>query len=136
MNDSATGVASIGGMFLYANDPAALSAWYSAHLGMTFETYTEAPDTKPQYYVEYFIRDDADPTRRISTVFAIRPVDPPLGSQRRECMINFRVDDLDALLARLKAQGIAVENRFEYSFGRFAHIRDPEGYRIELYQPL
>jgi predicted enzyme related to lactoylglutathione lyase len=136
MNASATGVAGIGGMFLYANDPAALAAWYSAHLGMTFEVYAEPPDTKPQYYVEYFIRDEVDPTRRVSTVFAIRPVAPSLGSQRRECMINFRVNNLDALLARLTAQGIAVERRFEYPFGRFAHIRDPEGYRIELYQPL
>jgi predicted enzyme related to lactoylglutathione lyase len=55
---------------------------------------------------------------------------------RSQFMLNFRVDDLDALLAALRAEGVAVDEKIpEYEYGRFAWIMDPEGNRIELWEP-
>ncbi len=58
------------------------------------------------------------------------------GSGPQSCMLNFRVDDLDALLAQLRADGVVVDERVDQSeFGRFGWITDPEGTRVELWQP-
>jgi len=125
-------VEGIGGVFLYANDARALSEWYTHHFGLEFLFSAE----EQLYYLEFIHRADADPGRRESTVFAIMPAKAPLGTERRECMINYRVPDLDGFLAQLQAAGIRVERREDYSYGRFAYIADPEGHPIELYQPL
>ena len=113
-----------GGIFLKAQDPKALSAWYAAHLGVPrMEDGSLAfngPDTAGM------------------TVFAHFPLDTRyFGDGPQQSMVNFRVDDLDALLAQLAEAGVRIDpKRDEYSFGRFAWIWDPEGNRIELWQQL
>lgn len=72
------------------------------------------------------------------TVFSYFPEDTAyFGDGPQSCMINFRVDDLDELLAALAEAGVRVDpRREEFSYGRFAWIWDPEGNRVELWQPL
>ena len=115
--EKATGV---GGVFFRAKDPKALSAWYKAHLGV------EAGDGPWA-------------TEAGTTVIAPFPADTDyFGRPEQQWMINFRVRDMDAMIAQLKAAGIAVETRKEWDsaeYGRFARIHDPEGNPIELWQP-
>lgn len=72
------------------------------------------------------------------TVFAHFPADTRyFGGGEQQAMVNFRVDDLDALLASLEAAGVRIDpKREDYPYGRFAWIWDPEGNRVELWQPL
>lgn len=116
----ATGV---GGVFLRATDPDKLHAWYEEHLGIrrtedgAFAFFSEGP--------------------REMTVFAFFPPDTKyFGPSEQQAMLNFRVDDLDAVLEKLRAAGVDIDPRREdYDYGRFAWFNDPEGNRVELWQP-
>ena len=113
----------VGGVFLKARDPKALSEWYAAHLGIqTQEGGSLAFD---------------GPESAGMTVFAHFPQETAyFGDGPQSSMVNFRVDDLEQLLADLAAAGVRVDpHREEYDYGRFAWIWDPEGNRVELWQP-
>lgn len=116
-------VTGIGGMFFRAKDPAALAAWYEEHLGVS-RVPTDY-DTPPWM-------QNAGPT-----VFAPFSADTDyFGRPEQAWMINFRIDDMDAMVAQLEAAGIEVEqDQAEYPNGRFARIYDPEGNPIELWEP-
>ncbi|HEV8560147.1 MAG TPA: VOC family protein [Actinophytocola sp.] len=113
-------VVGIGGYFLRAADPAALSTWYRESLGL-----------------------DADENgvwhqQAGSTVFAPFEADTDyFGSRSQHTMLNFRVRDLDAMLAQLRNLGadVAAETQDLEGVGRFGWVTDPEGNRIELWQP-
>ena len=122
----------IGGVFIYANDARALSNWYAHHFGMRIETYEDGK----VYGTEVKYRRLSDSSKIDSTVFSISQAKNPLPAERRECVVNYRVRDLSAFLAQLKSDGVEAEKTEDYDYGRFAWIRDPEGNRIELYQPL
>lgn len=113
-------VTGIGGFFFRAADPQGLAAWYERHLGVS--------DISREVW-----KQQAGPT-----VFApfSRGTDY-FGRTEQQWLLNFRVDDLDAAMADLKAAGIAVETRAEWDseVGRFCRIHDPEGNPIELWQP-
>jgi catechol 2,3-dioxygenase-like lactoylglutathione lyase family enzyme len=94
----------IGGVFIYANDPRSLAEWYSYHLGIEF-THDETSDN---YYMVFFYRDVDDASKRLDTTFAIMPGIRHLGSDRGEFMINFRVNDVEALATQLATAGIVV----------------------------
>jgi predicted enzyme related to lactoylglutathione lyase len=122
----------IGGVFLYANDAKTLSNWYAHHFGLKLETYEDGK----VYGTEFKYRRLGDSSKVDSTVFSISQAKTTLPSDRRECVINYRVRDLQAFMDQLKSDGIEVEKTEEFDYGKFAWIRDPEGNRIELYQPL
>jgi predicted enzyme related to lactoylglutathione lyase len=122
----------IGGVFLYANDAKALSEWYSTHLGIKLETYT--PDKV--YGTEFRYRRLADSSKVDSTVWSISTSKVPLPAERKECVINYRVRDLAAFLDQLRVDGVPIEKTEEFEYGKFAWIVDPEGNRIELFQPI
>jgi predicted enzyme related to lactoylglutathione lyase len=122
----------IGGVFIYANDAKTLSLWYAHHFGITLEAYEEGK----VYGTEFKYRRLGDSSKIDSTVFSITQSKITLGPERREAVVNYRVRDLPAFLEQLKADGIAVEKTEDFDYGRFAWIKDPEGNRIELYQPL
>lgn len=117
----ATGV---GGVFFKARDPKALAAWYAANLGI--------PRTDDGSLVF-----DGPETAGM-TVFSPFPAETAyFGGGSQEFMLNFRVDDLDALLKQLTEAGAKIDpKREDYAYGRFAWIWDPEGNRIELWQPV
>ena len=114
-------VTGIGGIFFRARDPQALTDWYQKHLGIT------QPDVSVRM-------QEAGPT-----VFSPFKADSDYFADDKQWMLNLRVDDLPGLIARLRADGIAVETRPDWdgdgSYGWFARIHDPEGTPIELWQP-
>ena len=117
-------VTGLGGIFFKSRDPAALAAWYGRHLGLDVEEWGG-------------VRFGEDEQRAGYTLWSPFAADTGyFGPGPQPYMINFRVDDLDALLAQLRAAGVEVDERVEQSdFGRFGWIVDPEGTRIELWQP-
>jgi predicted enzyme related to lactoylglutathione lyase len=117
-------VIGLGGIFFKARDPKALSAWYAQHLGLKIEEFGGA----------MFGEDAARPGYTIWSPFAddTRYFDPSV----RPFMVNFRVDDLHALLGELRGAGVQVDARVDESeFGRFGWVMDPEGNRVELWEP-
>ncbi|HEX4649988.1 MAG TPA: VOC family protein [Granulicella sp.] len=122
-------VTGIGGIFLKARDPQALAAWYAKHLGIELST---------DYPGKNFLWSDEVPARTGMTVWSLFPADSSyFGNELQSAMVNYRVDDLDGLLEQLRAAQVAIDpKREDYGYGRFAWITDPEGNRVELWQPL
>jgi predicted enzyme related to lactoylglutathione lyase len=117
-------VTGIGGFFFRARDPEALNRWYGEHLGVV-------PLDSRTYEDPGWFQD------RGETVFSAIAADSEMpGPAERTWAINFRVDDLDGVVARLRAAGIEVEpHAEEYPNGRFAELADPEGNRVQLWEP-
>jgi predicted enzyme related to lactoylglutathione lyase len=120
-------VTGIGGVFFKARDPKALGEWYRIHLGMTVEDWGGVA----------FRWADDNATARGTTVWSPFQDDTsyfaPSGAS---FMINYRVEDLHAVLAALRAEGCAVLDKVEESeFGKFGWVVDPEGNKLELWQP-
>ena len=120
-------VTGIGGVFLKARDPKALAAWYAKHLNLS-----------PSDYGINFLWSDEVPKGTGSTAWSTFPEDTKhFGPGTQTVMINYRVDDLDGLLAQLHKDGVTIDpKRDDASYGKFAWIVDPEGNRLELWQPL
>ncbi|MDX8348663.1 VOC family protein [Cognatiyoonia sp. IB215446] len=117
-------VEAIGGIFFRAKDPAALAAWYHEKLGIN--PVPQDPEGQPWM-------QEAGPT-----VFAPFAEDTDyFGRMDQQWMLNFRVRDLDAMIAQLEAAGIEIGRRDDMEgIGRFARIHDPEGNPIELWEPV
>lgn len=121
-------VVGIGGIFIKARDPVALRAWYQTHLGIDVQAWGgtafrwQTPERPAPDGMTVWSIFDAD-----STYFA--PSTAPF-------MVNYRVDDLHAVLAALRAEGCAVDAKVDESeYGKFGWVMDPEGNKIELWQP-
>lgn len=112
-------VTGIGGIFFRAKDTKALGAWYEKYFGINSMGGTET------------WKQEAGPT-----VFAPFKADTNYFGQNQQFMINLRVEDLEGLVNTLKADGITVENHDDVSYGKFAWVYDPEGNKIELWEPL
>ena len=120
-------VVGIGGIFFKAADPERLQAWYRERLGLeisewdgaVFESHAQSPAGRPA-----------------STAWSIFPADTGyFDPSSAPFMINYRVDDLDAVLSELRAEGCAVDERVDSSeFGRFGWVMDPEGNRLQLWE--
>jgi glyoxylase I family protein len=127
-------VIGIGGVFIFSNDPKRLAEWYAQYLGLKLIRDAEADN----YYLSLWSRDVDDPSVKLQTVFAIMHAKDSLGPTRGEYMINYRVDDLDGLVAQLHTAGIATEPMTlqgdGQGRGKFTQLRDPEGNRIELWE--
>jgi predicted enzyme related to lactoylglutathione lyase len=119
-------VTGLGGVFFKSDDPAVLKAWYADRLGVN-------PD--PEGYVTFPCREMDG--RSTFTAWEAFPSDTDyFNPSDRPFMLNFRVRDLGGLLERLRASGVDVDSQVdEYEFGRFGWIMDPEGHRIELWEP-
>lgn len=117
-------VTGIGGVFFKARDPKTLQQWYVENLGME-------PD-QDGYMVIWWGGDE-----RGSTVWAPFKDDTDyMGSEENRWMINYRVDDLDGLLGQLRAKGVRVEEQtMEDENGKFGWCWDPEGNKVELWEP-
>ena len=114
-------ITGFGGAFLRAENPATLYAWYERHLNLPAKHGS-------------FIFPGASQRASMAVSFFSREADYFPTSQA--AMLNFQVDDLDALLDHLSAAGVVVDPRREsYDYGRFGWFTDPEGNRVELWQP-
>jgi predicted enzyme related to lactoylglutathione lyase len=123
-------ITGIGGIFFKANDPEKLGEWYRKHLGLNVEEFGGATFRENDAHAE-------GPKRQVYTVWSPFPADTDyFAPSEKPFMINFRVVDLDALLAQLRHEGVRVDERTERSeFGYFGWAMDPEGNRIELWEP-
>lgn len=122
-------VTGIGGLFIKAKNPKTMNEWYEKHLGLKPEPGGSG--------VVLRWREFDNPDREGSTAWAVFENDSTyFDPSRAPFMINYRVDDLDALLEALRAEGVSIDpKRGDYPYGRFAWITDPEGNRIELWEP-
>jgi predicted enzyme related to lactoylglutathione lyase len=126
-------VTGIGGIFFHAQDPVALRAWYQRHLGIDVQTWGGAA---------FPWTDDAGQATGGSTIWSINggvtdaADGAPFAPGKASFMINYRVDDLDALLAALRDEGCQVLDQADDSdYGKFGWVIDPEGNKVELWQP-
>ncbi len=122
-------VTGVGGVFIRAKDPDALAQWYRIHLGLTIH---------PWGGTSFAWSDPAHPEPDGGvTVWSLFSHDTDyFGNPNQQVMINYRVEDVDKLLALLKEEGCNVDPKTDNSeFGRFGWVTDPEGNRIELWQP-
>ena len=120
-------VTGVGGVFFKARDPKALGEWYRTHLGMKVEDWGGVA----------FRWADDNATGAGTTIWNPFPADTGyFAPSTSSFMVNFRVHDLHALLGALRAEGCAVDQKVEESeYGKFGWVMDPEGNRIELWQP-
>lgn len=116
-------VLGVGGIFFKARDPEALRDWYRRHLGLEIEAWGGM-----QF-------DAAAPGAK--TVWSIMPASSTyFDPSPAPFMINYRVADVGALVAQLRSEGCQVDDKIDDSeFGKFGWVMDPEGNRIELWQP-
>jgi predicted enzyme related to lactoylglutathione lyase len=123
-------VSGIGGIFFKAKDAKALRTWYQQHLGIAIEEWGG---------IAFRWRgSDNDTTKFVgTTVWSIFDDSTKYFSpSNARFMINYRVDNLDFVLASLRQEGCNVEDKIDSSaFGKFGWLMDPEGNRIELWQP-
>ena len=120
-------VTGIGGVFFKAKDPKALGEWYRVHLGLNVEEWGGVA----------FKWADDNPTGTGSTIWSPFKEDTNyFAPSTSPFMVNFRVEDLHALIAALRAEGCAVDEKVEESeYGKFGWVVDPEGNKVELWQP-
>ena len=120
-------VIGLGGIFFKAKDPKALYEWYRKHLGIE-----STPDGSGAMW-----RDADHPEIPGFNVWAIFPQETKyFAPSQSSFMINFRVENLDELLRALREEGVQVDPKVEeYEYGKFGWIMDPEGNRVELWEP-
>lgn len=118
-------VLGVGGVFFKSADPAALRAWYARVLGLEIGDWG-------MFFTPEMVKDKPG----AGTVFSPFKADTDyFEPSTKEFMFNLIVDDMDAMLARAKAEGVEPVKRQDEDYGRFAHIMDPEGRKIELWEP-
>lgn len=121
-------VTGIGGIFVKSNDPEHLRNWYNKHLGFNAN----------QYGATFEWLKVEKPEEKGTTVWStFKNNSDYFTPSQKEYMINLRVEDLEWLLAELRKEGIEQVGEMQvYDYGKFAHIVDPEGTKIELWEPI
>ena len=126
MSENKEKVTGIGGIFFRVQDPERMAAWYRDHLGISSENG----------YAVFDWRENEKPDAPGSTVWSVFPADTDyFGPARPAFMINYRVANLEKMLDQLRQGGVTVEKVEDSDYGTFAWITDPEGNRVELYEP-
>lgn len=121
-------VTGIGGIFFKSNDKKALAAWYQKHLGMPLESWGGAVLRWP---------DDTAEDKGLTVWHLAEKESKWFSPSDSSFMINYRVDNLDELIAQLRADGVEVVSGPESAEnGKFAWIMDPDGNKVELWEPM
>ena len=120
-------VTGIGGIFFKCKDPKKVRDWYETHLGLSTNQYGSV--------FEWY--QGADSTKKGFTQWSpFKETTKYFEPSKKDFMINYRVDNLTRLLAELKKGGVAITDTMEtYDYGKFIHIMDLEGNKIELWEP-
>ena len=120
-------VTGIGGVFFKCKDPGKIREWYKTHLG--FDT--------DQYGTSFEWLQATDATKKGSTQWS--PFDETTSyfePSTKDFMINYRVENLEALVEQLKTEGVTIVDKIEvFEYGKFVHIVDVEGNKVELWEP-
>lgn len=119
-------VTAIGGVFFKCKDPNAMREWYNTHLGLDAN----------QYGMNFEWRQADDPTRKGSTQWSpFAETTKYFEPSTKDFMINYRVEDLEGLVEQLKKEGVTIVDSMEVSDqGKFIHIMDAEGNKVELWE--
>ena len=119
-------VTGIGGVFFKVNDPKGMTAWYRTNLGIQSRGG----------YTDFKWREKDRPDEMGQTAWRIFPTNTTyFGQSTSPLMINYRVANLDRMLEQLRKSGVKIEKVENYDYGRWAWMMDPEGNRIELWEP-
>jgi predicted enzyme related to lactoylglutathione lyase len=120
-------VTGIGGIFFKCKDPNKIREWYNTHLGVD----------AGKYGAKFEWRQEADPTKKGVTQWSpFSETTKYFEPSTSDYMINYRVENLDALVEQLKAEGVTIVDKVEDSdYGKFVHIMDLEGNKVELWEP-
>jgi predicted enzyme related to lactoylglutathione lyase len=120
-------VTGIGGIFFKCQDPEKIKQWYKDHLGFHIDPYG----------AKFEWRQDPDSPREGYTLWTpFSEKTKYFEPSSRDFMMNYRVENLEALVAELKKEGVTVLDNIEtYDYGKFVHILDIEGNKIELWEP-
>ncbi|MEJ6007083.1 VOC family protein [Paucibacter sp. AS339] len=125
-----TRITGIGGIFIKSQDPERLRAWYREHLGIDVQAWGGT---------SFAWQTPERPEPNGSTIWSIfdAKAEPDyFAPSKSGFMVNYRVDDLEALLSTLRAEGCEVDPKTEVSeFGKFGWVMDPDGHRVELWEP-
>lgn len=121
-------VTGIGGIFFKTKDPQKTKDWYQKHLGLQTD----------EYGTSFEWRDAEEPKKKGYTAWS--PFEEKtnyFGESGQEFMINYRVENLEELVSQLELEGVKIVDKIEsYEYGKFVHIEDPNGHRIELWEPV
>jgi lactoylglutathione lyase len=121
-------VTGIGGIFFRCKDPVAVRNWYSKHLGLATNDYGST----------FEFRNMHEP-KKVNTLqwSTFSETTKYFDPSEKQFMINYRVENLVELVKQLKAEGVTICDEIaEYEYGKFVHILDPEGNKIELWEPI
>ena len=128
MNDTTPKVTGIGGIFFRSKNPKEMNEWYGKNLGLAIDDYGSAFEfrnaNRPDEinYLRWSTFDESTDYFNPST---------------KEFMINYRVQNIERLVKKLQENGVTVLDEIvEYEYGKFVHIMDPEGNKIELWEPV
>lgn len=132
----------LGGCFIFSEDPGRYAEWLKDTFKLELETYGESA-----FGLTFTTVDPEKTSVKRQTVFSVMRAKAPIPNMPGNAdpsdmygdqpfMVNLRVDDLEALVGHLETRNIDVLGREEYPYGRFAWIRDPDGRRMELWEPL
>lgn len=121
-------VIGIGGVFFKSRDPKKITEWYKKHLGL---------ETNP-YGATFEWYETAQSTKKSQTQWTPFPENTNyFEPSERDFMINYRVENLEALVEELKKEGVTIVDKMEsYSYGKFVHILDAEGNKIQLWEAI
>ncbi len=122
-------VTGIGGIFFKCKDPKAMKQWYEEHLGIPQDPYG--------YTFKWYEQRDSDLVGR--TVWSPFPAQTDyFGDEGQQLMINYRVADIERLVEKLREEGVTIVDEIQdyEGIGKFVHILDGEGNRIELWEPI
>ena len=121
-------VTGIGGIFFKSKDPKKMNEWYQKHLGLNTNPYGAS--------FEWFESEDS--SKKAQTQWTPFPENTDyFAPSEREFMINYRVENLEALVEELKKEGVTILDELaSYDYGKFIHILDAEGNKIELWEPI
>jgi predicted enzyme related to lactoylglutathione lyase len=120
-------VTGIGGIFFKCKDPQKVKEWYKTHLSLNTD----------QYGATFKWREASDSTKKGSTQWSpFKETTKYFEPSTKDFMINYRVENLEALVTELKNEGVTIVDTMEtYDYGKFIHIMDIEGNKIELWEP-
>ena len=120
-------VTGIGGIFFKSDDPEKMKKWYHKHLGLEIDTYG----------TNFEWRQGSNPKKKGFTQWSVNSKNATYAdSSDQQFMINYRVENLEEMVRQLKKEGVQfVDEIEEFDYGKFVHIIDAEGNRVELWEP-
>jgi predicted enzyme related to lactoylglutathione lyase len=127
-NDTIPKVTGIGGIFFFSDNPEEIKKWYGKNLGLAISEYGSSFEFRNANRPDEINYLQWSPFRTGNAYFL---------PSKKEFMINYRVQNIEGLVKKLKANGVTVVDTIEaYDYGKFVHIMDPDGNKIELWEPV